>query len=216
MTDKTFGKASDEPIGATVMSGWMTSRSALLKRAAVLGGSVLATGGLATTLVERAGSAPTTAEDARILSFVLRLERLKAAFYRDAVDSGALTGELSQLADVLARQERAHVSFLRERLGGQSDEEQAYDFGEATRDANVFARTAQRLEEAAVAGYIGQGANLSRPLMVPFAEMCSVEGRHAAWIADVLESDPAPRAADAAKMPQEVLAIIEETEFEVS
>ena len=189
------------------------SRAELLKRSARLGGAALATGGFVTALARGETRSPTVG-DKRILNYVLRLEHLKEAFYREAVEAGALAGELQQLAALLARHERAHVAFFRKHLGGQAAEVRAYDFGDATGDPDMFAATASKLEETAVAAYIGQGANLTRALMVPFAQVCSVEARHAAWIADVLQSDPAPRAADDAKAPEDVLRMIDALGFE--
>jgi rubrerythrin len=190
-----------------------TSRGALLKRAVVVGGAGVATGGLVTALPKLASSAATSPRDVRILNYVLRLEYLKAAFYEEAA-GGELTGELLQFADVLARHERRHVTFLRKRLGDEARDEPRFDFGDATRDPDAFAATARTLEETAVAAYIGQGANLTRRHMVVFAQIASVEARHAAWIADVLGRDPAPLAADKAKTPAQVLAVIEQTGFE--
>jgi hypothetical protein len=213
MTNTGFDGASD----ATHVSRFdmhATSRAGLLKRAALLGGGAVAGGGVATALVQDARSAASAARDARILNYVLRLEELKAAFYREATERGALTGELQQLARVLADHERAHVSFLHRRLRKRAESGRAYDFGDATSDADTFASTARMLEETAVAAYVGQGANLTRRLMTEFAQLCSVEGRHAAWISDVLDRSPAPRAADEAKTPGDVVAVIEGTGFE--
>jgi rubrerythrin len=210
-----IGSAGDAPSGAADAGGRTTSRRGLLGSGTFLAGSALAAGGVVIALAERADSA-SSERDVRILNYVLRLEQLKAAFYREAADGGVLSGELQQLAELLARHERTHVSFLRRRLASNAGDERTYDFGDATKDPAAFARTAQTLEETAVGGYLGQGANLTRSLMVPFAQMCSVEARHAAWINDFLESPPAPRAADEAKAPPEVLAVIEETGFETS
>jgi rubrerythrin len=212
----------DQPEGDPFASGGgkrgaddsATSRSALLKRAVVVGGAAVATGGLVTALPKLASSAAArSSRDVRILNYVLRLEYLKAAFYEEAA-GGELTGELLQFADVLARHERRHVTFLRKRLGDEARDEPRFDFGDATRDPDAFAATARTLEETAVAAYIGQGANLTRRHMVVFAQIASVEARHAAWIADVLGRDPAPLAADKAKTPAQVLAVIEQTGFE--
>ena len=192
---------------------WATSRGSFLKRAVFVGGAAVATGGLLTALPKLASSAATTAGDVRILNYVLRLEYLKAAFYEEAA-GGELTGELLQFADVLARHERRHVTFLRKRLGNEARDEPRFDFGDATRDPDAFAATARTLEETAVAAYIGQGANLTRRQMVAFAQIASVEARHAAWIADVLGRDPAPLTADKAKTPAQVLRVIEQTGFE--
>jgi hypothetical protein len=192
---------------------WVTSRAAFLRRAGILT-ATLGAGGAAAGLLGESRSAASIGHDVEILTYVLRLESLQAAFYSQAVTEGALSGVLHQLARVIARQERDHVTFLRRRLGDLAPPERTYDFGEATADDRVFAETARRLEEAAVAAYIGEGPNLGRSLMVPFAQMCSVEARHAAWIADVLRMDPAPRPADQAKSPAEILAFIRETGFE--
>ncbi|MDQ3865471.1 MAG: ferritin-like domain-containing protein [Actinomycetota bacterium] len=193
-----------------------SSRAAFLRRAGVLGGTALATGGLVTALPKLANSAASTARDVRILNYVLRLEYLKAAFYREAAEGGRLTGELQQFAQLLARHERTHVALLRRQLGGRAEDERTFDFGDATANDDAFAGSARTLEELAVAAYIGQGANLTRRLMVPFAQLCSVEARHAAWIEDILDRDPAPFAADKAKTPAEVLAAIDRTGFEAT
>jgi Ferritin-like domain len=215
MTNTRFDRASDAD-GAPRFDMGVISRAGLLERAALLGGGAVAITGVATALAQDASSAASAAGDVRILTYVLRLEELKAAFYGQATEGGALTGELNQLADVLARHERAHVSFLRRHLGRRAEDERTYDFGDSISDADAFASTTRTLEETAVAAYIGQGANLTRRLMVEFAQLCSVEGRHAAWIADLLGRSPAPRAADDAKTPREIVALIEETGFETT
>ncbi|MDQ3889409.1 MAG: ferritin-like domain-containing protein [Actinomycetota bacterium] len=191
----------------------MTSRGALVRRAALVGGAALATGGLVSALPKLASSAASRAGDVRILNYVLRLEYLKAAFYAEA-ERGGLSGELGQLAGVLARHERAHVAFLKRRLGSEAEDKRRFDFGDATRDPDRFASTARMLEETAVSAYIGQGANLTRRQMVPFAQITSVEARHAAWIDDILGRHPAPLAADRATSPAQVVAVIEKTGFE--
>ena len=209
--DLAVGEDVSDHTGASA-----SSRAAFLRRAGVVGGTALATGGLVSALPKLANSAPATARDVRILNYVLRLEYLKAAFYREAAEGGALGGELQQFARLLARHERTHVALLRRQLAGKAEAERTYDFGNATTDEDTFARTARTLEETAVAAYIGQGANLTRRLMVPFAQLCSVEARHAAWIADILGRHPAPLAADKAKTPSQVLAAIDRTGFEAS
>jgi rubrerythrin len=209
MTHICGRRAEDTPDGGTPLT-----RSALFGRAAVVGGGAVTTGAAAALA---SGASPAVmARDVRILNYVLRLEELKAAFYQRAAAGAGLTGELQQLAELLARHERAHVAFLRRRLGNDATEQRTYDFGDTTRDPDAFASTARTLEETAVAAYVGQGANLSRRLMTPFAQLCSVEARHAAWIADVLEQDPAPNAADTARRPAEVIAAIEQLGFEVT
>lgn len=190
-----------------------TSRAGFLRRAGALAGAALATGGISAAVPAGARSA-SIGRDVQIFNYVLRLESLKAAFYSQAATGGALTGELHLFAQVLARQEHEHVSFLRDRLGSAAEPSRTYDFGDAVTDRARFSDTARQLEEAAVAAYIGEGPNLSRSLMVPFAQMCSVEARHAAWIDDLLDKDPAPRPADRASAPSAVLRLIQTTGFE--
>jgi hypothetical protein len=202
---------NSSPAVASIRPERATSRSTFLKRAGAL--TALAAGGLAAA-PNLSRSASSLGRDAEILNYVLRLESMKAAFYSRSAAGGALSGELEQLARLLARHEQAHVAFLRNRLGNLAGPERTYDFGDATADETAFADTARKLEEAAVAAYIGEGPNLSPSLMIPFAQMCSVEARHAAWIADVVDDDPAPRAADRAKPPSDVLAFLNETGFE--
>jgi hypothetical protein len=208
---------SDGAAGETALhrEGDGTPRAGFLRRAGLLAGAALASGGLVAAVPAAARSA-SIGRDVEILNYVLRLESLKAAFYSQAAASGGLSGELQQLAEVLARQEHAHVSFLRDRLGGVAAPGRAYDFGDAVTDEGRFSDTAYELEAAAVAAYIGEGPNLSGALMVPFAQMCSVEARHAAWIADVIHKDPAPRPADRARAPADVLAFLKATGFESS
>lgn len=191
------------------------SRRRFLSRVAVAAGAAAGAGAAATALPKLADSAPPQTRDVRILNYVLRLERLKAAFYADAAARG-LGGELQQLAEVLARHERRHVRFLERRLRQRAASSPSYDFGDATADPARFAAAARTLEETAVAAYIGQGANLSRRYMTPFAQITSVEARHAAWIAEILEEHPAPLAADEAKTPAEVRAAIDQLGFESS
>jgi hypothetical protein len=95
--------------------------------------------------------------------------------------TGSLTARDERILNYVLRLERLEAA-------------KTYSFGDATRDPQTFSAVSHKLEEAAVAAYIGQGANLSRALMVRFAQVTSVEARHAAWISDVLGSDPAPRA----------------------
>jgi hypothetical protein len=216
MTTRKLGGVPDASAVRADVGGCTSSRADVLRRAVLLGGTALTTGGLVTAFAEGGRVRTSTARDVQILNYVLRLERLKAAFYSEAAGGGALTGEEQQLAEVLARHERAHVSFLHNQLRGKAEDEPIYDFGDATRDPGTFAAMASKLEETAVAAYIGQGANLSASLMVPFAQVCSVEARHAAWIADLLDRAPAPRAADEAKAPKEVLSIIDGTGFEAT
>jgi Ferritin-like domain len=193
-------------------TGRRRSRRSFLGAAAA-GGTALA-GGLA--LGRGAGvsdAAISPAEDRRIFKFALLLEYLQAAFYTEATRSGALRGELQAFAVTVGGHERAHVAFLRSALGAAADPPPRFHFGDATRDARKFGAAARELENLGVAAYNGQGAKLTARAMSQAAEIVSVEGRHAAWISDLVGADPAPRAADPGASATQVMARLKATGF---
>jgi ferritin-like protein len=153
------------------------------------------------------------AEDRRIFKFALLLEYLQAAFYTEASRHGALRGELRTFAETVGAHERAHVAFLRSALGAAADPRPPFHFGDATRDERRFGAAARELENLGVAAYNGQGAKLTAKAMSQAAEIVSVEGRHAAWISDIVGADPAPRAADPGVSAEHVMARLKATGF---
>jgi rubrerythrin len=193
-----------------------SSREAFVRRAVVAGGAFIAGGFVVAGLPRLAATAPSPAQDVRILNFALSLEYLQAAFYTEAAEAGELEGELRQFAHVVGKHERAHVAFLRRALGRKAGAKPTFEFGEATTNPDKFLASAYLLEETGVAAYIGQAAHLTKRVMVPAATIVSVEARHAAWIRDILGRNPAPTAADAAKSADEVVAAIRETGFVTS
>ena len=192
------------PDQATSGGGW--TRTEILK--AAVGGGVAVAG--ATVIGVRSGSSasasqPSSATDAQILNFFLLLERVQQGFYRQALAAGRLNGELREFAQTVAGQERAHVAFLARRLGAQAQPGPKSNFGPAFKSDASFRRTAIDLEEATIAAYIGQGANLTTPTMAAIAPLVSVEARQVAWIRDIAGENPAPRAADPARTASDVL-----------
>jgi rubrerythrin len=192
------------------------SRGAFVRRAIVAGGAAAAGGVLLAGLPRLASSAPSAKEDERIFNFILGLEYLKAAFYREAAEGGGLSDEALRLAQVLSEQEGAHVEYFRRQLGNAARDEPTFDFGDAVSNPDRFMESALLLEETAVSAYVGQGANLTRNRMVAFGRIASVEGRHVAWVRDILGMNAAPLAADAAKTAREVTAAIQQTGFVTS
>jgi Ferritin-like domain len=154
---------------------------------------------------DASSAAPSRAQDVRVLSFLLVLEQAQSAFYDAALRSSALKGELLRFAQVVAPQEHDHVALLRRRLGGTTKPAPQFDFRAATSSPAHFRRAAIDLEEATAAAYIGQGASLTRPLVAEAAGIVAVEARHAAWIRDLAGALPAPRPADPARSPDDVL-----------
>jgi hypothetical protein len=192
------------------------SRSDLLKRAAIAGGAAVAGGLFIAGLPKVAASAPSREQDVRILNYLLRLEYVLAAFYETAAAEGQLAGEIQQFVSVVGEHEREHVALLQRILGDDANAEPSVDFGDATNNPNTVAATARKLEETASAAYIGQGANVTKIAMIDVARITSVEARHAAWIADILQRDPAPAAADPAKSPSEVSAALRRAGVSIS
>jgi hypothetical protein len=133
------------------------------------------------------------------------LERLQAAFYEEALARASLTGELREFAETVGGHERSHVEFLERALGDAAGPAPRLNLERATSDARVFGTTARMLEDAGVAAYNGQAANLTKKTLGPAAEIVSVEARHAAWIRDILGLEPAPRAADPGAESAEVV-----------
>jgi hypothetical protein len=158
-------------------------------------------------------AAPSPAQDRRIFQFALLLEQLQAAFYSEALDRGALRGDLREFAQVVGGHERAHVAFLRKVLGPAARPAPSFHFGDATGDPQKFGVAAHNLENIGVEAYNGQGAKLTHDAMTHAAEIVSVEGRHAGWINVLIGDPPAPRPADPGADANAVLAQLKATGF---
>jgi hypothetical protein len=169
----------------------------------------VATGALA----RLASSAPSPAQDARILNLVLLLEYVEAAFYAEAREKGALRGELRQFANVVGAHEAQHVAFLKHALGREARKPPRLAFGTATTDADAFVRAAITLEDTSVAAYNGQATNLTPGALGAAARIVSVEARHAAWIRAIAGKVPAADATDAPLTAAQVLAALRKTGF---
>jgi hypothetical protein len=159
-------------------------------------------------LADNPATAASRAQDATILNFLLRLERIEAAFFTRAAHAGSLTGELRQYAEVVAEHDEAHADALQSLLGADV-ERSRFKLRPAARGERAFMQAALTLKEATVAAYIGEAANLTVDRLTPVASIVSVEARHAAWIRSIGHALPAPRAADAAKAPKQVLRTIQ-------
>lgn len=192
-----------------------SSRREVVRRGSVAAAALVAGGGLG--LLRRpaaaAAAAPSPAQDLQIFNFALLLEYLQAAFYTEAVEHGALKGEVRSFAEVVSGHERAHVRYLRKALGSHARPRPTFDFGDATRNERAFLKAAVLLENTGVLAYNGQAANLTKKALAAAAEIVSVEGRHAAWISDLAGVPPAPRAADVGARSAEVVRNLQSTGF---
>jgi rubrerythrin len=185
-----------------------------VSRGVVAGGALAAGGVLSAVLPGRAdSSAPSAAQDKKILNFALLLEYIESAFYGEAVAKGKLSGELLEYASVVGGHERAHVAFLKKALKENARKKPTLSFGETTSDPEKFTAAAIALEETMIAAYNGQAANLTKPTLALAAEIVSVEARHAGWIRAIAGENPAPNATDRPETAAEVQAAVNRTGF---
>jgi hypothetical protein len=201
---------SDDPHSGAATRG---SRAQLLRRAAVTGGALTAGGVLIGGLPRLASSAPSPAQDARILNLVLLLEYVEAGFYAEARAKGVLRGELRKFASVAGGHEQQHVAFLKKALGSSARKQPRLSFGQATTDPDAFVRAAVALEDTSVAAYNGQATNLTGGTLAAAAKIVSVEARHAAWIRAIAGEVPAAEATDTPMTEAQVRAALRKTGF---
>jgi Ferritin-like domain len=202
----------DQRRSAHVAEG-AASRTEVMKKAVTAGAAVLGGGALLAGVPRLASSAPSPAQDVRILNFILLIEEMEAAFYADALKRGRLTGELHRYARIVGAHERAHVRFIRSALGGKARRRPTLDFGTATSDEDEFTAAAITLEDTGVAAYNGQAANLTPGGLGAAARIVSVEARHAAWIRDIAGRPPAADPSDDAMSERQVRNVLEKTGF---
>jgi hypothetical protein len=179
----------------------------------VAGGAVTAGGLLLGGLPRLASSAPSPAQDARILNLVLLLEYVEAGFYAEARAKGALRGELRKFATVVGGHEQQHLAFIKKALGSSARKAPRLRFGTATTDPDAFVKAAVALEDTSVAAYNGQATNLTSGTLAAAAKIVSVEARHAAWIRAIAGEVPAPEATDSPLTEAQVRAALRKTGF---
>ena len=161
----------------------------------------------------------TPQSDVDILNYALTLEFLEAAFYREALDKGALSGDDLRFAKVVEAHEQAHVDALKKTLGGKATKRPTFDFKGTTDSSSTFRSTAMTLEDTGVAAYQGQATNIKTKAVAQAAvSILPVEARHAAWIRSVIGGgsgtpNPAPDAFNPAQSMSEILAAVGSTGF---
>lgn len=173
-------------------------RTGRFSRGTLIKGSVAGLGALAggavgaTELVAAPGRHGSAASDKAILTFALLIERLQAAFYAEALRTAGLTGETLQFAQVVGKEEEAHVKALEAALGSAGGTSPRFKFGDAVSDHAKFLATAISLEETGLGVYNGQAVNLRPKTLAAAARIVSVEARHAAWVRAIAGKLPAP------------------------
>jgi hypothetical protein len=205
--DQAVGEAADR-----VSS--LDTRAGFLKKAGLGAGAVLGGGALMGALPGIA-SAGVAASDVAILNYALTLEYLEAAFYAEALSMNKISDKnVLAFAQVVAKHEALHVSFLKGALGKAAVAKPKFNFQGTTADQAKFMATAQVLEDTGVAAYLGQvGLIKSKKILGAAGSILPVEARHAGWIRNLNGVAGAPQAFEAPKTKAQVLAAVKATGF---
>ena len=171
------------------------TRGACLRRGLMVCGG-LAAGGIVSAGFAALGTSSPSQQDVDVLNFALAFEELQADFYARASRALSLHGDWLQFAQVVGAHERSHVAFLRRALGSAARPAPRFDLTRTPANLGEFQRLAIGLEDAGVALYNGQAANVTPKTLAAAAEIVSVEARHAAWARDLAGELPAPVATD--------------------
>jgi hypothetical protein len=158
----------------------------------------LASGGVVSATLASLASSSTSQRDVDVLNFALAFEELQADFYARAAHASYLHGDWLRFAHVVGGHERSHVAFIRRALGPAAKPAPRFELTRSPANLAEFQRMAIGLEDAGVALYNGQAANVTPKTLAAAAEIVSVEARHAAWARDLAGETPAPVATDAA------------------
>jgi hypothetical protein len=205
------------------------TRREMLRRTGIAGAGFVAGGVLFNGMLSPAQAAGITfstkkksaANDAKIANYALTLEYLEAAFYKAAVDGGAITDpDALDFAKTVAAHEAAHVAALKKALGKAAVKSPTFDFGAAVTDQATFLKTAATVEPVGVSAYAGAGPYIKElPILKAALAIHSVEANHAAWVAALLKykfggtDSPAPNSFNPARSEKAVLKIVTSTGF---
>jgi len=159
------------------------TRADFLKRAGIAGGALVGSGAFLGALPALASAKGFTKGDVKILNYALTLEYLEAAFYKEAVKGGALSGNALTFAQLVSQHETTHVKTLKKVLGSKAVKSPKFDFKGTTADQTKFLQTSFALENTGVHAYLGQAANLkSKALLATAASIVTIEARHASAV----------------------------------
>ena len=155
--------------------------------------------------------------DVAILQYALVLEHVEAEFYSRVVSAfggSNITAADQAVLTEIRDHELAHREFLRGTLGADGAFTTTSTFsGVNFADRAEVLAAARTLENLGIAAYNGAVQYLTSPANVlSLAKIVSVEGRHAATIADLLEPRTitfAPRATDDVFRPAKVAAAVQ-------
>jgi hypothetical protein len=174
------------------------TRGAFFRKAAIGGGAVLGSSAFLGMLPELAAAKPSRRQDRAILNYALTLEYLEAAFYNEALAKGKGFDAATQaFAETVALHENTHVTALKKTIrafGGTPVREPTFDFKGTTEKEDTFLATSLVLENTGVHAYLGQAPRLlSKKLLAAAGSIVTVEARHAAAVAILVNGKDAYR-----------------------
>ncbi|UTI66670.1 ferritin-like domain-containing protein [Paraconexibacter antarcticus] len=207
---------SDGAVQEAAERAGFSTRSDFFKKSIYAGGSLVAGGVLMGGMPAIASAKPSAKNDVKILQFALTLEYLEAAFYKQAVASGALTDPATfALATTISKHETAHVTFLRKALGSHKIKSPTFDFKDTVTDQKKFTDTAFVLENTGVSAYLGQAGNIKNPAYLgAAATILTIEARHAGAIAQLTGQSVSPNGSfDRPKSKSAILKAVTGTGF---
>lgn len=189
------------------------SRADFFRKAGLATGGALMASTIFGALPAMAAGVPKS--DVAILKYALTLEYLEAAFYKEAVDSGKLTGVALEFARVVERDESAHVTGLKRALGKAAPKSPKFDFKGTTQTNDVFLATAYTLENTGVKAYLGQAGKIKTPaILATAASIVTIEARHSGAVGQILGKSISPSGAyDASASMSAILKAVRATGF---
>ena len=173
------------------------TRGQVLKRAALGVAGAGAAGGLFVGATP--ALAKSRATDVKVLKAALVFERLGAAFYGEAMRSGALSGDTLTFARTLYQHEVAHAVFVSNAIAAMGSKVPAsprFEFGSITRSPKRFRATAKSIEQLCVQVINGAGPLVTRPTLAAAGQLVSVEARHVSYARQISGVTPAQEAYD--------------------
>lgn len=206
---------ADGAITETAEAAGLDTRAAFFRKSLYAGGTLAASGVVMGGMPALAAAKPSAKQDRAILNYALTLEYLEAAFYKQAVANGALSGATLDLAKVISDHEAAHVKFLRAALGSHKVKSPTFDFKDTVTNQDKFIATAFVLENTGVSAYLGQAGRIKNPAYLgAAATILTVEARHAGAIAQLSGGKVSPSGSfDKGKSMAQVLKAVKGTGF---
>jgi hypothetical protein len=140
---------------------------------------------------ERLPGAP---DDAAVVAYLLRLERMHQDLYTRALDADIFTGDAASLIKSFAGQEAEHIAVLEsllQRLRGRDPDSIELDV--ALDDRDTALALAYRLENLTAAAYLGQLERIGDgEVLAELLSIHTIEARHAVGVGDLIGKTATP------------------------